>query len=105
MELTLDLKNYDKTDTIYERTAARALIRRGTEYLFVYSIYGDCKFSGGGVEIGESIQDVLVREVQEETGFRVLDDTISLYGTVSERRKGYLKDILEMDSHYFFTIG
>lgn len=102
MKIILDLKNYDKADTVYKRTAARAIIKRGKQYLLIYSKYGDYKFPGGGVEKGESLIEAMIREVQEETGFQVLKETVSYFGKVLERRKGYPEDVLEMDSHYFF---
>lgn len=102
MEIILDLKNYDKADTVFKRTAARAIIKREKEYLFIHSKYGDYKFPGGGVEKGESLEEAMIREVQEETGFQVKKETISFYGKVLERRKGHPEDIIEMDSHYFF---
>ena len=44
----------------------------------------------------------MVREVQEETGYHVVIDSIKKYGKVHERRKGEYNDIMEMESHYFF---
>lgn len=102
MEILLDLKNYEKVDTIFRRSAARAIVKRGNEYLLIHSKYGDYKFPGGGVEKGESLEDAMIREVQEETGFQVLKETVNFYGKVLERRKGNPDDIMEMDSHYFF---
>lgn len=102
MNIVLDLKNYSKSETVFKRTAARAIINNGEKYLMIFSKYGDYKFPGGGVEKGEEIKEALVREVQEETGYHVTLDSIREYGTVFERRKGTTEDILEMDSHYFF---
>lgn len=101
MDVTIDLKNYDKNGTVFHRTAARAIISDGNNYLLIYSKYGDYKFPGGGMKEGETLEDTLIREVQEETGYRVLKDSIKKYGKVLERRKGKYDDILEMESHYF----
>ena len=102
MDITLDLKNYSNEDSIFKRTAARAIISDGDKYLLIFSKYGDYKFPGGGVEKGELIQEALVREVQEETGYHVVTDLIKRCGKVLERRKGEYNDIMEMESHYFF---
>jgi 8-oxo-dGTP pyrophosphatase MutT (NUDIX family) len=102
MELLLDLKNYEKSDTMFKRTAARAIVKRGDLYLLIHSKYGDYKFPGGGVNKGETLEEAMIREVQEETGFQVLKETVCLYGKVLERRKGSPEDILEMESYYFF---
>ena len=55
------------------RTAARAVILRGSELLMVYSSnVGDYKFPGGGVDIGETHQQALARELLEECGASLL---------------------------------
>ena len=102
LDLTLDLKNYDSSITIFKREAARGIIRRNGDFLFVRGKYGDYKFPSGGVELGESPKRTLVREVKEETGYVVIPDSITYFGVVHERRKGAIDDIIEMDSHYYF---
>lgn len=102
MNLTIDLKNYSSESTVFKRTAVRGIIRKGKLYLMIFSKYGDYKFPGGGMEEGEALEETLVREVQEETGFRVIKSSIEEYGTVLERRKGVYEDLLEMLSHYYF---
>jgi 8-oxo-dGTP pyrophosphatase MutT (NUDIX family) len=101
MNLTIDLENYNSGNSVFRRTAARGIIRNGNLYLLIYSKYGDYKFPGGGVEIGETLEETVIREVQEETGFQVIRSSIKDYGIVHERRKGKYDDLLEMDSHYF----
>lgn len=106
MEFTIDLKNYKNEHTIWKRKAARAIIKSAEGYLLIYSRYGDCKFPGGGVKRGESLEDALVREVQEETGYHVRRDSIKTYGKVMEIRKGDkssgpIEEVLEMESLYF----
>lgn len=100
MNLTIDLKNYTREDSIFGRRAARAIIRSGNKYLLIFSKYGDYKFPGGGMEKGEEIHETLVREVQEETGYHVILDSIKEFGKVMERRKGQTEDIMEMESYY-----
>lgn len=102
MDMILDLKNYDNNAYIFKRVASRAIIANGDKYLLIYSKYGDYKFPGGGVEEGESLEDTLIREAIEETGYRIDRDSIRKYGKVLERRKGGHESILEMESHYFF---
>ena len=101
MNLTIDLNNYNKNSPVFRRTAARGIVREGNRYLMIFSKYGDYKFPGGGMEDGETLEDTVVRELREETGFSVIRKSIKEYGMVLERRKGEYDDLLEMDSHYF----
>lgn len=101
-ELTLNLGDCTGEGSVYKRIAARGIIRRDDKYLAIYSKYGDYKFPGGGREAGEELEDTLLREVQEETGCRVIPESIGDYLLVHERRKGNPEDWLEMDSWYFF---
>jgi len=101
LDLAIDLMNYDREETVFHRDAARAVIRRGDMFLLIHSRYGDYKFPGGGVNRGENLIEAMIREVREETGYRVVPDSIRNLGSVRERRKGMDADVMEMDSHYF----
>ncbi|MDF2906109.1 MAG: hypothetical protein K0R34_1430 [Herbinix sp.] len=102
MDIIIDLQNYNKTETVIRRTASRAIITDGNKYLLIFSKYGDYKFPGGGMEKGEILEDTVVREVQEETGYHVVKDSIKKYIKVFEKRKGVHEDLLEMESYYYF---
>ena len=57
---------HGKTD---HRDAVRAVILRGHDLLMVYSSkVGDYKFPGGGVNVGETHEHALARELLEECG-------------------------------------
>ena len=101
-EMTLDLKDYIVGGTVFKRKAVRGIIRRKDKYLVIHGKYGDYKFPGGGMEEGEGLTDTLLREVQEETGYKVIADSIQDYILAHEKRKGDPDDLLEMDSWYFF---
>ena len=101
MNLVLDLINDGRSETVFYRRAARAIVRIGGRILLIAGRYGDCKFPGGGVEPGERLEDALAREVEEETGLRVDLPAARLYGQVLERRKGLHEDVLEMVSVYY----
>lgn len=100
-ELTLDFKNYIEGGTVFKRKVVRGIVRRQGKYLVIYGKLGDFIFPGGGMEEGEGLTDTLIREVQEETGYRVAAGSITDYFLVHEKRKGELDDLLEMDSWYF----
>lgn len=101
-EMTLDLNDYIAGGTVFKRKAVRGIIRHEDKYLVIHGKYGDYKFPGGGMEEGENLTDTLLREVQEETGCKVIADSIKDYILVHEKRKGDPADLLEMDSWYFF---
>ena len=86
------------------RTAVRAVILRGPELLMVYSSnVGDYKFPGGGVDIGETHQQALARELLEECGASLLS-VDGEFGAVVEynfaEEKEY--DVFKMTSYYYF---
>lgn len=101
-ELTLDLKDYVEDGTVFKRKAVRGIIKHNNKYLAIHGKYGDYKFPGGGMKQGEQIYETLIREVQEETGYKVIPNSISDYILVHEKRKGDPDDLLEMDSWYYF---
>jgi 8-oxo-dGTP pyrophosphatase MutT (NUDIX family) len=89
--------------TVY-RTAVRAVILRGRELLMVYSsAVGDYKFPGGGVDLGESHEQALARELREECGASLLSVDGEL-GAVIEYNFAEEKDfdVFMMTSHYYF---
>ncbi len=56
---------------INRRIAARGIIESRGKLLMIKTNRGDYKFPGGGVQRGESQKEALVREVEEETGYKV----------------------------------
>ncbi|MFT3890222.1 MAG: NUDIX domain-containing protein [Anaerolineales bacterium] len=85
------------------RKAVRAVIARGNNLLMIYSsAVGDYKFPGGGVDQGESHEQALRREVQEECGMSLasVGDEI---GSVLEFDQPVEKefDAFRMVSHYY----
>lgn len=101
-EIIIDLKDYIEDGTVFRRTAARGIIEQKGKYLIINSKYGDYKFPGGGQKSGESLEETLIREVEEETGYRVIRDSIREGIMCHEKRKGCPDDLLEMKSYYFY---
>lgn len=101
-ELELDLKDYITGGSVFKRSAVRGIVKRGDKYLIIHGKYGDYKFPGGGMEQGEERMDTLLREVQEETGYRVIPESVGDYILVHEKRKGDPSDLMEMDSWYYY---
>ena len=84
--LVLDEHNYDENLPEIQRTAIRGVIFRDGQLLLVRSSFGEVKFPGGGQEAGEDDTTTLLREVLEETGYRVKPESILPFGQVEEKR-------------------
>lgn len=69
-----------------ERIAVRAVIIKGEKILLVKSNKGDYKFPGGGVNKAESHNQALIREVVEETGYKI-ESILELVGEIKEISK------------------
>lgn len=103
----IDLKDYTEEDEkkITRRPSARAVVVRDGKVLLIYSPkYQYYKFPGGGIEAGESNEEALIREVQEETGFIVIPASIREYGYVHRKQKDRKQEtgIFVQDNLYYF---
>lgn len=56
---------------ITTRRSIRCVARNNNKFLLVHYSNGNYEFPGGGVEIGETDENAVIREVLEETGFKV----------------------------------
>ncbi|MCM1529826.1 MAG: NUDIX domain-containing protein [Alistipes sp.] len=100
----IDLKDYDSELKRFKRPSARAIIINDGKIAMVYSQkYDYYKFPGGGIEAGESREEALIREVQEETGLRIIPDSIKEYGSVLRIQKSTYNDneIFEQENYYY----
>lgn len=86
------------------REASRAIITKDNLILMVYSnVNRDYKFPGGGIEIGETKKDALIREVLEEVGGKIIHIK-SQFATITTINKESVEkdyDIFHMDSYYY----
>ena len=95
-----NLKKDGKTIT---REAVRGIILNNEKLLMIFSSEnGDYKFPGGGNEIGETKEETLVREVQEECG-ALVSKIEKKIGKVIEYNKPLEKeyDVFKMTSYYY----
>jgi 8-oxo-dGTP pyrophosphatase MutT (NUDIX family) len=87
----------------FHRHAVRAVILRGQELLMIYSAsVGDYKFPGGGVDEGETHEQALVREVNEECGMLLLlmgDEICRVIEYDQPEKQEY--DVFKMTSCYY----
>lgn len=101
----MDLKDYNPEGKVFSRPSARAIIFRNGKILLIYSKkYNYYKFPGGGIEKGEDPKEALIREVQEESGYRIIPQSVLEYGKVLRRQKDSYDEngIFEQENFYFF---
>lgn len=99
----LDKKDYDPSWPVFRRDSARGIIARNGKLLLMYSPkYRYYKFPGGGIEKGETPEEALQREVLEESGYRVIPETIREYGFVPRRKKDALCDGIFIQGNYYY---
>lgn len=98
----IDKKDYTRTETVFSRPSARAVIIENGRVAMVHSLkYGYYKFPGGGIEPGEEPISALVREVREETGLIVDITSVREYGMVHRVQKGDHEDVFIQDNFYY----
>lgn len=102
---SMDLKNYDSNWERFKRPSVRGIIIRDKKVAMVYSKkYDYYKFPGGGIEKNEDHLTALKREVKEEIGCTIIDDTITEFGSVLRIQKSRFaeNEIFEQENYYYF---
>lgn len=100
--LTLDLKNYTDDMPVFEKSAVRAIIFRDGKMAMQQSGKGEYKIPGGGIEVGESQIETLIRETREETGLIVIPSSIQEIGEILELREDVFKPGQKYVCHSYF---
>ncbi|MDE7222829.1 MAG: NUDIX domain-containing protein [Acetatifactor sp.] len=84
--LVMDEHNYgDNLKEIF-RVSVRGIIFVDGKLLMIENTFGEVKLPGGGMEPGEDDDQVLIREVKEETGYDVIPESIKPFGEIEEKR-------------------
>lgn len=98
----LDMKNYNPDGTKVQRISIRGVIKKGNEYALLHSnMFNEYKFPGGKMDAFETQTDTLIREIKEEVGLFVKEETIEYLGYAKEKRKGKQEDVFEWISYYY----
>ncbi len=103
---TFDAQNYDDSWGLYKREAVRAIIFKDNKIALVKSgLEGYYKFPGGGIEPGETHMQALARETLEETGLRIIPQSVREFGALIEKRKSIhgTPEIFEQHSYYYLA--
>lgn len=97
-------KDKETYSNVIKRYACRGIIFENDNLIMIHSEkYNEYKLPGGGVEENESLIDCLVREVREETGIIIDEDSILEFGEFYEKRPSYKdEDTLFFQTSYYF---
>jgi len=101
-----DFKNYNPSWPTSERPSARGIILTDNKKIaLVYSKkYKYYKFPGGGIHEDEDKVTALIREVQEETGLKVISDSVKEYGYIRRLQKSnYLENTIFLQDSFYYT--
>lgn len=82
-----DGENYSPDMPVFEKYSVRAIIMKDGKLATQKGAAGDYKILGGGVDEGESFSEALIREVREEAGLLVVEDSIREIGEIMEKRE------------------
>ena len=95
--------NLNINGTSKKREAVRAIIYEDSELVMVYLVENDeYKFPGGGIEANESIEDALIREVNEEIGASIIKIGNEIGRVIEyDRQENDMIDFFKMTSHYY----
>ena len=100
----MDTKDYDLNGVAFIRHSARCINIKNGLVAMVHSIkYNYYKFPGGGIEEGESEENAMIRETQEEAGLVVIPESVKEYGYVHRIQKSDYDDAdyFVQDNYYF----
>lgn len=100
----LDRKDYEQCTRTYVRNSARSIIISSGQVAMVHSLkYDYYKFPGGGIRDGENPIDAMIRETLEETGLKVLPETVQEYGLVHRNQKSTVDETecFIQDNYYY----
>ena len=104
---TIDLKDYDPNGKKFYRPSVRGIIlNKNGEVAMIYSLkYHFYKFPGGGMEENETQLETLTREIKEETGMKLIPESVKEFGEALKIQGGddTGKDTIHIQQNYYYT--
>lgn len=101
-EFSFGIQNSETFLKKITREAVRAVIIRDNQLLMIHTNKGDYKFPGGGINPEERMEDALIREVEEESGYKVHKVGERIGNIIESHRDQFVEDaIFEMKSSYY----
>lgn len=97
-----DAKDYQDTVAVNEKYTVRGIIMRDGKLAMQCSKEGEYKIPGGGREKGETFLQALIREVHEETGLLVQEESIQELGEIQELRRDIFDERKKYICHSMF---
>ena len=98
----LDGRDYDDAMPRFVRPSVRGIIIRNGKVALVHSLkYDYYNFPGGGIEGDEDHIRTLIREVGEETGLRVLTETVRPYGMARRIQRRNQGDVFVQENYFY----
>ena len=101
-DMKVDEEPINAYENIIERVAIRGVVLHKNKILLVETSKGDLKFPGGGLEEGETVEECLLREIKEETGY-IQIECKQLIGKYIQRRYDAFNtsDVFQSTSYYY----
>ena len=98
----VDTKDYDPNAECTYRCSSCGIVIQGEKiamcYIDKHRVY---VIPGGGIEEGETMKQAVIREMHEETGLRIIPESIREYGYIHTVRKGMYEPVYVQDDYYF----
>lgn len=99
-----DKKNYSDTTKVFEKYNIRGIVLLEGRLVMQRGNDGVYKIPGGGVESGESYVETLKRELREEVGLVLIEDSMKELGEITEIRKDIFDEDTKYISHSIFYV-